>query len=258
MVVSTQDTPPPPQPPLSREHLPLDRVAFLFDFDGTLVDIAPTPESVVVPPGLKEALVRLRDACGGALAVISGRPIDQVDHFLPNIPFAVAGEHGIAIRHRPDGPIERAALPAVPSEWIRQAQDLVASFPGTRLERKVGGFVLHYRAAPEAQGQLKKAADAWVEPTGGQFHVQAAKMAWEIRPAGVDKGYAVEVLMEDAPFAGRRPVFVGDDVTDEDGIREAVRLGGAGYRIGTDFPTPAAFRAWIASLVPAPASTGKE
>lgn len=235
---------------LTRNHMPLGQVAFLLDFDGTLVDIAPTPESVVVPPGLKETLLALREATGDALAVISGRSIDQIDAFLGDVPFAVAGEHGIAIRHRPGGPIERAALPSVPSQWVIEAQELVASLPGTRLERKVGGFVLHYRGAPEAEGQLRKAAEAWVKDEGGKFHIQAAKMAWEIRPAGVDKGYAVELLMENAPFAGRKPVFVGDDVTDEDAIRAAVRLGGVGFRIPVDFPTPGVFRSWLASLVP--------
>lgn len=253
MIASTRDTSASSgsQPRLSRDHLPLSEVAFLLDFDGTLVDIAPTPESIVVPPGLKETLLRLRAACGDALAVITGRPVPQIDEFLGDVPFAVAGEHGIAIRHRPGGPIERAALPPVPGEWLREAQDLVASLPGTRLERKVGGFVLHYRAAPESGTTLRKAAEAWVAPTNGLFHVQAAKMAWEIRPAGVDKGYAVRLLMENAPFAGRRPVFVGDDVTDEDGVKAAVSLGGLGLRIPADFPTPATFRAWLASLVPA-------
>ena len=110
-----------------RFHLPpLNETAFLLDFDGTLVDIAPTPESVVVPNGLLDSLRRLREACGDALAVVSGRPIDQIDHFLGDVPFAVAGEHGVAIRHRPGGPIERAALPTLPPEWLAQARDLLA------------------------------------------------------------------------------------------------------------------------------------
>lgn len=228
---------------------PLDETAFLIDFDGTLVDIAPTPDSVVVPDGLLETLRRLRAACGDALAVVSGRPIEQIDHFLGDIPFAVAGEHGIAIRHRPGGPIERAALPQVPQAWFAEARHLVAAWPGTRLEHKQGGFVLHYRAAPEAGLSLHKAAEAWVRDTNGAFEVQTAKMAWEIRPAGVDKGYAVNVLMECAPFSGRKPIFVGDDVTDEDGIETARRLGGLGLRIPADFPNPAAFRAWLAFLI---------
>lgn len=235
---------------LTRNNMPLGRVAFLFDFDGTLVDIAASPDAVVVPPGLKETLLALREATGDALAIISGRSVDQIDAFLGDVPFAVAGEHGIAIRHRPGGPIERAALPSVPSQWVVEAQELVASLPGTRLERKVGGFVLHYRGAPETEALLRKAAEAWVKEEDGRFHVQAAKMAWEVRPFGVDKGYAVNLLMENAPFVGRRPVFVGDDVTDEDAIKAAIRLGGAGLRIPVDFPTPSVFRGWLNSLVP--------
>nr|WP_194300448.1 trehalose-phosphatase [Acetobacter farinalis] len=227
----------------------MDETAFLIDFDGTLVDIAPTPDSVVVPDGLLETLRRLRAACGDALAVVSGRPIEQIDHFLGDIPFAVAGEHGIAIRHRPGGPIERAALPQVPQAWFAEARHLVAAWPGTRLEHKQGGFVLHYRAAPEAGLPLHKAAEAWVRDTNGAFEVQTAKMAWEIRPAGVDKGYAVNILMQSAPFSGRKPIFIGDDVTDEDGIETARRLGGIGLRIPADFPNPAAFRAWLAFLI---------
>nr|WP_298794976.1 trehalose-phosphatase [uncultured Acetobacter sp.] len=227
----------------------LDQAAFLLDFDGTLVDIAPTPDSVVVPDGLLETLRNLRAACGDALAIISGRSIDQIDHFLGDVPFAVAGEHGIAVRHRPGGPIERAALPQVPQAWFDEARNLVAAWPGARLEHKPGGFVLHYRAVPEAGEALRKAAENWVKDTKGIFEVQTAKMAWEIRPAGVDKGYAVSLLMESVPFAGRKPIFVGDDVTDEDGMATAVRLGGLGLRIPADFPNPTAFRNWLASLV---------
>ncbi|GCE91306.1 trehalose phosphatase [Komagataeibacter diospyri] len=227
---------------------PPARAAFLLDFDGTLVDIAPTPESVVVAPGLLDTLRRLRDKCGNALAVISGRPIDQIDHFLGDVPYAVAGEHGIAIRHAPGQAVERAPLPSVPAAWIEQADQLAHAHPGVRIERKKAGLVLHYRGAPDAGEALGRVADGWVATTGGAFHVQAAKMAWEIRPAGIDKGHAVEVLMQSAPFAGRSPIFVGDDVTDEDGIRMAVHLGGVGFRIPADFPDPAAFRGWLAQL----------
>ncbi|GBR54903.1 trehalose-phosphatase [Acetobacter pomorum] len=232
-----------------RFHLPpLNETAFLLDFDGTLVDIAPTPESVVVPDGLLDSLRRLREACGDALAVVSGRPIDQIDHFLGDVPFAVAGEHGVAIRHRPGGPIERAALPPLPPEWLAQARSLLATLPGTRLEHKEGGFVLHYRAAPEAAEALRLAAAEWVKQSKGTFLLLPAKMAWEIRPAGIDKGYAVTLLMENPPFTGRKPVFVGDDVTDEDAIAAVRRMGGIGLRIPSDFPTPSIFRAWLASL----------
>ncbi|MDE7547517.1 trehalose-phosphatase [Acetobacter fabarum] len=228
---------------------PLSQTAFLLDFDGTLVDIAPTPEAVVVPPDLLETLSRLRAACGDALAVISGRPIDQIDQFLGDVPFAVAGEHGVTIRRRPGGPVERAVLPGMPPRWLMQASDLLATLPGTRLEHKQGGFVLHYRAAPEKAEILRQTAERWVRESDGAFTLQPAKMAWEIRPTGVDKGYAVSLLMETAPFIGRKPVFVGDDVTDEDGMAAVHRMGGIFFRIPADFPTPAVLRAWLASLV---------
>ena len=218
----------------------LREAAFLLDFDGTLVDIAPAPELVRVEPGLAATLLRLRARCGDALAVVSGRPIAQLDGFLPGVPFAVAGEHGTALRHTPDGPVEPG--------WLGEAAALAKRHRGVRLEPKAAGFVLHYRANPDAGAALRQAAEAMVSGTGGRFHLQSAKMAWEVRPAGVDKGGAVRALMQRAPFAGRRPVFIGDDVTDEDGIRAAIALGGTGYRIPDDFDTPADLRLWLGRL----------
>lgn len=228
---------------------PPSRAAFLLDFDGTLVDIAPTPESVVVAAGLPGTLLALRRICGDALGVVSGRPIDQIDHFLPAIPFAVAGEHGIAVRHRPDGAVERATLPALPPDWLERAERIADAHPGVRVERKKAGFVLHFRAVPEAGAAVRAEAEALLA-TGapGQFHIQPAKMAWEIKPDGVDKESAVRALMRTAPFVGRLPIFVGDDATDEDGIRGAKALGGVGFRIPDDFADPDAFRAWLSRL----------
>jgi trehalose 6-phosphate phosphatase len=224
-----------------------DKAAFLLDFDGTLVDIAPAPELVQVPPGLADALLRLRALCGDALAVVTGRPIAQIDGFLPGVPFAVAGEHGTAVRHAPGDAVKRADLPALPPEWLDRAEQLAATHDGVRVERKGAGFVLHYRANPAAGAILKHEAEAMVA-ADGRFHVQPAKMAWEIRPAGIDKGSAVAALMQRAPFAGRLPVFIGDDVTDEDGIRAAIALGGTGYRIPDDFDEPESVRRWLTAL----------
>ncbi len=225
------------------------RAAFLLDFDGTLVDIAPTPDAVLVPDGLPGVLLRLRALCGDALAVISGRPIDQIDHFMPHVPFAVAGEHGIAIRHAPDAPVRRADLPPLPPHWLDAAERLTAQHPGTTVERKQAGLVLHYRAAPDAGPALRDEAAAWIAADAEQrFHLQPAKMAWELKPNGVDKETAVRAVMEQPPFAGRLPIYVGDDVTDEDGIRGAEALGGVGLRIPRDHADPAAFRAWLAVL----------
>jgi len=227
--------------------MPPSRSCFLLDFDGSLVDIAPTPEAVMVPPGLVETLTRLRDKCGGALAVVTGRPIAQIDHFLPGIPWAVAGEHGIALRRSPEAVVERAELPAVPQDWLDQADALAAKWPGVVIERKHTGMVLHFRGCPDAGEALKAAADRWVGESTG-FHVQGAKMAWEIRPAGIDKGHAVEMLLEQAPFAGRMPIFVGDDVTDLDGVRVTKAHGGLGLMIPDDFPTSQNYRDWLTAL----------
>ena len=222
--------------------------AFLLDFDGTLVEIASAPELVQVPPGLSETLVRLRQRVGDALAIVSGRPVEQVDGFLPGVAYAVAGEHGVAVRQAPDAPVKRARLPALPSDWLARAEELAEENQGVRVERKAAGLVLHYRANPAAGDRLEQAARAMVKGAEEQFHVQASKMAWEIRAAGIDKGSAVRILMQRPPFVGRLPVFIGDDLTDEDGIRAAVDLGGAGYRIPADFDSPASLREWLGLL----------
>jgi len=220
--------------------------ALLLDMDGTLLDIAPTPDAVWVPDGLADTLRRLRNHLGGALAVVTGRPIEQIDALLPGIPYAVAGEHGGAIRHAPGDLVVRAVLPDPPVEWVTEAARLVEAHPGALLEQKQRGFVFHYRAVPELGPRLREAALALIAPEAGRFGLMEASMAWEVRPRGVDKGSAVEALMQDAPFVGRQPVFIGDDVTDEDGMRVARGLRGAGLRVPDVFGGPAEVRAWLA------------
>ncbi len=227
---------------------PPGRAAFLLDVDGTLLDIAPTPEAVVVAPGLAADLAGLRERVGGALAVVTGRPIAQIDALLPGVPHAVAGEHGGAIRHAPGEAPRTAALAAIPDAWRETARRIAAAHPGARVEEKQRGVVLHYRAAPEHGPSLHAALLALVAPSGGAFHLLGAKMAWEVRPAGADKGSAVRALMALPPFAGRLPVFVGDDVTDEDGIAAAIALGGVGLRVPEAFGGPEGVRAWIGGL----------
>jgi trehalose 6-phosphate phosphatase len=227
---------------------PPSRAAFLLDFDGTLVDIAPSPELVVVPAALRVNLARLRALCGGALAIVTGRPIAQVDAFFEGALYAIAGEHGTAIRQTPGSAIDLMTLPEPPVEWLVAAKALAARYPGVLFEPKRHGFVLHYRAAPEAGPPLKTGLAKLLAESQGAFELMGAKMAWEVRPAGVDKATAVRALMGRPPFAGRLPVYIGDDVTDEDGIREARALGGSGYRIPGVFVDAAAVRRWIAKL----------
>ena len=223
---------------------PFRRSTLLLDMDGTLIDLAPKPDAVVVPPDLTAALTALRDALGGALAIVTGRPIETVDRLLGDAPGAVAGEHGGAIRHLAGAAIERPDLPAPPAAWLDMAEALVRAFPGALLERKARGFGLHYRQAPEAREVFQSALRALVD-TSGRFQLLAGHMLWEVRPVGADKGTAVVALMQREPFATRLPVFIGDDVTDEDGIREARKLGGAGFRVDAVFHDPAGVRAWL-------------
>jgi trehalose 6-phosphate phosphatase len=222
--------------------------ALLLDLDGTLLDLAPTPSQVVAPPDLPDILRALRARYCDAVAVVTGRPIAQIDELLGDAPFAVAGEHGGAIRHAPDAAIVRAALPEPPNSWIATAETAVARHPGALLERKARGFVLHYRLAPEAGVSLGEAAAALVGEAPDRFALLAAHMAWEIKPRGADKATAVAAIMAQPPFVGRAPVYVGDDVTDEDGMRAARALGGSGFRVAETFGSPAGVRAWLAAL----------
>lgn len=223
-----------------------DRAALLLDLDGTLLDIAPTPDAVVVEPGLLDSLRGLVARLEGALAVVTGRPIDVVDRLLEGVPHAVAGEHGAVFRHAPRAPIERPALPSPPQSWIDQATDLVSRHPGTLLEPKARGFALHFRQAPEAGPALHRLMASLVADQAA-FQLLEGTMTWEIRPVGADKGRAVDVVMRHDPFAGRTPIFIGDDVTDEDGMRVARTMGGLGLRVDRFFGTPHGVRLWLAA-----------
>ena len=220
------------------------RAALLLDVDGTLLDFAPTPESVVVPPGLLATLRRIRRALGDALGVISGRAIEPVDRLLGDAPYAVAGEHGGAIRYAPGGPIERPALPAAPAAWVEAAEQAAAAHPGARVETKARGFVLHYRGAPQAGPDFGALLRGLLAGSAA-FELLNGNMAWEVRPRGADKGTALAALMARAPFAGRLPVFIGDDVTDHDAIRMARAMGGAGLLVADAFGDPTGVRAWL-------------
>jgi trehalose 6-phosphate phosphatase len=226
---------------------PPGRAALLLDFDGTLVDIAPAPDRVVVPDDLLRDLTRVRAACGGALAIVTGRPLDQLDALLGD-GFAAAGEHGTALRAAPCGTIEHVDVPDAPWHWVGEAQAAASRHPGALIEPKRHGFVVHYRGAPAAKDDVHRVLQRLVAEWPEAFAVQPAKMAWEVRPLAANKGTAVRALMARAPFFGRVPVFVGDDVTDEDGMAAARKLGGLGYRVPEVFGDAACVRDWIARL----------
>ncbi|MGK7865761.1 trehalose-phosphatase [Falsiroseomonas sp. E2-1-a20] len=229
------------------QDFPHAHAALFLDFDGTLVDIAERPEAVLVPPELPALLERLSARLDGALAIVSGRPLADLDHFLP-VAIAKAGNHGAALRLTPGGPVEQPVLPQVPAAWRARAEDFVAAFPGAFVEEKAHGFALHYRQAPQAGGPAGALMESLVAEAPDSFVLLPAHMAWEITPGGVSKGTVVSTLMARAPFAGRLPVFVGDDVTDEAGMAVARAAGGLGLRLQDRFGSPAVFRDWLAAL----------
>ena len=203
--------------------------ALFLDFDGTLVDIAPQPEAVVVPAGLRDTLERLRQYLGGAAAVISGRPIEQIDSFLLPLVLPAAGVHG-AERRNAGG--ELVLLSTHPLQLVEAAAGaLAAQHPELRIENKRGSIAVHYRQAPQLEALCVQTIQAAVEQSPG-LTLLRGKMVVEAKPGGASKGRAIEAFMQEAPFKGRTPVFIGDDITDEVGFSTVQRLGGMGIKVG--------------------------
>ncbi|MDB5372343.1 MAG: Trehalose 6-phosphate phosphatase [Belnapia sp.] len=234
--------PPPPRVPGLG---PIRNAALFLDFDGTLVEIAAKPDAIDVPDYLPALLQRLSEGLGGALAVVSGRALGDLDHFLP-VPIAMAGDHGASLRPDPLQPARLPGLPTPPAIWRAHADALVARYPGALVEDKAHGFVIHYRQAPDLGPEAEALLAALVAEDPQRFSLLEARMAWEIRPQGASKATAVHALMAQPPFTGRVPVFIGDDVTDEEGMEAARSYGGHGWRLDDMFGTPQGLRDWLA------------
>ena len=216
--------------------------ALFLDFDGCIVDIAPTPQAVEVPETLPALLAALRGALGGAVAIVTGRPIAQIDGFLGAAVPAVAGLHGLE-RRRADGAIVRAAPPDAGLREVRASLEaFAAARPGVLVEDKKHAVALHYRLAPSSKDACREALDAALEGGRERWRVVEGKCVFEIGPPGPDKGTAVEAFLREAPFRGRTPVFCGDDATDEDGFAAVGARGGVGIRVGRGAATRAAVR----------------
>jgi trehalose 6-phosphate phosphatase len=228
--------------------LPPDAALFL-DIDGTLLDIAARPELVVVPPDLPGMLDRLRAKLGGALAIVSGRPLAQIDGFFPGL-LPAAAEHGAILRDGAGETTQVAARPAAYAHWLARLRAETGGIEGVIIEEKQVSLVVHYRGAPAAGPRLRALAADLVDAAGPDVALLPAHMAFELRPTGAAKDSAVGWFMRHAPFAGRRPVFIGDDVTDEPAIALAAALGGMGLHVARDFAGhPAAVRAWLAEQI---------
>ncbi|MES2248856.1 MAG: trehalose-phosphatase [Pseudomonadota bacterium] len=210
---------------------PPGRDAALFlDFDGTLVGLAATPEAIEVPPALVPLLSDLRDLLGGALAVVSGRQIDAIDRFLAPLRLPAAGEHGVQRRDAKGGMQEQRAPDLVPILGI--ANELARIHEGLLVERKHAAIALHYRLAPQLEAVCRDAMTRAIEGHP-QLELLHGKFVFEVKPAGVNKGLAIEAFMNEAPFAGRTPIFAGDDTTDESGFAVVQPRGGVAIKVGT-------------------------
>jgi trehalose 6-phosphate phosphatase len=225
----------------------LDRKSALFlDLDGTLLEIAATPEQVVVPPRLPDLLAQLHRQLDHAVAVVRGRPLAQLDFLLDPFTSAAAGEHGVSLRYD-DGTREEMPIGiAVPEEWRLALEAAAERWPGVLVEVKPHGVAMHYRLAPGRGNDVWRLVRALVAPDHPWFRLIPAREAVEIGLRSASKGHAVERLMAHAPFHGRRPIFIGDDFTDEAGMGMARRLGGVGLRVAEAFSgDPAEVRAWL-------------
>lgn len=238
--------------------------ALFLDFDGTLANIAASPCRVRIDARLPVTLAALSDVLDGAVALVSGRPLAQLDAFLAPLILPASGLHGLE-RRDANGVVIRAAAP---SAALAAARDRLAAFaataPGVVLEDKGLSLALHYRGAPGSQSDCRRAVEEALAASNGELHLLDGKMIFELKPHGADKGSAIEAFLAEAPFAGRVPAFAGDDRTDEDGFAAVNRRGGVTVRVGDGAATQARWRvgsvdellAWLAAAPAAIAAGG--
>jgi trehalose 6-phosphate phosphatase len=206
--------------------------ALFLDFDGTLVEIAERPEGIELGADLSGLLAALDDTLGGALAVVTGRALEQFDAFLNGAVKVVAGHHGHELR-RPDGTVQQQDFPREALAEIRRELGVfVAAHPGLLLEVKGRSLALHFRQMPELENACDRISRRLAGKFGDQLFVLDGKMVREIRAAGQDKGDAVASLMSLPPFNGRFPVYAGDDTTDEDAFAVVNKMGGVTIKVG--------------------------
>jgi len=224
----TQKTPPTAQaaPP---EPLDLAAHAFFLDFDGTLAPIVARPSEVRMADGTRALLDRLMRATGGAVAVISGRGMADLRSHLQGLPLALSGSHGHETS-LPGGPAQPGAQPQPALEAVFADLRIVADTDALLVERKAGAVALHYRNRPDLADACRAAVASAADVHG--LRCLHGNMVSEAVVAGVDKGVALRRFLAHAPFAGRVPVMIGDDTTDEDGFVAAQQNGGFGLRIG--------------------------
>ena len=223
----------PPPPAL------IENAALFLDFDGTLVELADTPDAIDVPAGLAPLLQRLREKLEGRLAIVSGRSLADLERHLPLHGIAFSGSHGLELRLA-DGTRLPLSVPIGLEDVRAKVEAFAAATPGLLVEEKPAGIALHYRLAPEEGVR----ADAFMTSLGKArgLEVQRGAMVAELRPGGATKGDALKAFMTEPEFADARPLFMGDDLTDEHGFAAAGSLGGAGILVGAARQSAAGYR----------------
>ncbi|HEV2675670.1 MAG TPA: trehalose-phosphatase [Aliidongia sp.] len=229
--------------------------SYFIDFDGTLVDFAETPGAITVSADLRALLDATHKAVHGALAIVSGRPLAELDHFiaLPHLP--MAGQHGLEWRDA-FGCVARMPRLSLSPHIVQAAHHWAAERPGSLVEVKDFSVALHVRSAPALLSEALAFGRQLVASDPSRLMLQPGSFVVEIRCRGGDKGDVVNRLLRDRPFLGRRPVFIGDDLTDEHGFAAATRGGGFGILVGAERETgarhrlsdPAAVKAWLRPL----------
>jgi trehalose 6-phosphate phosphatase len=209
----------------------LQHCALFLDVDGTLLAIEASPDQVVSDAPLRHLLAGLSGGLGGALALISGRTIAAIDRIFAPLKLPAAGAHGTELRRNGDD-ARADTSHALPAHAIAALQEFADAHQGLLLEPKPGGASLHYRRAPELEGTCRRRLQMLQDALGAGYRLIEGKMVLELVPSAASKGTAIQALMQAAPFAGRRPVFIGDDTTDEDGFRVVNALGGTSIRVG--------------------------
>jgi trehalose 6-phosphate phosphatase len=234
------------------------RWALFLDVDGTLLDLAETPEQVYVPERLKALLRALAERMDGAVALISGRTIDNLDELFTPVQLCASGVHG-AERRDANGHIARASIDTSKLQSVREELTrFIHSHEGLLLEDKSFAIALHYRLAPQLQEAALAVVTSILDRLGHEYVLQAGKCVYEIRPRAWTKGTAVRAFLSEPSFAGRVPIYIGDDVTDEHAFDVVNELGGLSVRVGDAAATSARFRLprvadvheWLDSLPP--------
>ncbi len=228
-------------------------LALFLDVDGTLLDLAERPDQVVTPPGLVATLARTERKLSGALALISGRAISDLDRLFEPLRLRASGIHGAELRSEPGDPIAPTSGAMELPSWLWTALTReVAAFPGAFAENKRFSFVAHYRQAPTAERPLRQAVTRLVGSAPIAVEVMEARCAIELKAPGCDKGSAISAFLSLPAFQGRTPVFVGDDTTDESGFAVVAAHGGHAYSVGGWrpgaiglFADPPAVRQWL-------------